>query len=166
MKRTLPAGLLSVVLSLAAAGTASAQAPGYGPAGPGPGCSAAPVRPYSAGCHQHGCGGFCFRFLGSIHQHGPLFNYGPYYGYYPFEPYGPWNAQLQYTGPRPSDVVGCGWHGLFGGKCGKCGGHHGRGGCALDGDGWGSYASSTFRNIFDRTHPRCHKAKCGNCGDL
>ena len=158
MKRTLPAGLLGLALSLASTGTAAAQDPGcISPAG---------LRPYAAGCSHLGCGGFCFRFLGSIHQHGPLFNYGPYYGYYPFEPYGPWNAQLQYTGPRPSDIIGCGWHGL-GGKCGKCGGKHCKGGKGGDcGGSWGDYATGTLRNVFHRTHPRCDKAKCGSCGEF
>lgn len=164
MKRIFPASLLGFVLALASASTASAQAANFG-YGPDPSNCGTVIRPYAAGCHQHGCGGFCFRFLGSIHQHGPLFNYGPYAGYYPFEPYGPWTAQLQYTGPRPGDIVGCGWHGLGCKKCGKCGGHHCRGGdCGSD--AWGDYASGTLKNVFDRTHPRCHKAKCGSCGEF
>ena len=163
MKRTFAAGLLTLSALLAAGSEARAQYPGCSGAIPPPGCAGAALPQGS--CAHFGCGGFCFRFLGAIHFHGPLFNYGPYTGYYPFEPYGPWNAQLQYTGPRPSDIIGCGWHGLFGGKCGKCGGKHGHGeGCG--GCGWGDYASDTFRNVFHRTHPRCHKARCGSCGDI
>jgi len=64
------------------------------------------------GCSNLGVGGFCFKFLGKLHQHGPLYNYGPYSGYYPFEPYGPWNSQLQYTGPYPTS--GSGQYGMYG----------------------------------------------------
>ena len=136
------------------------------------------------GCANLGCGGFCFKFLGLIHQHGPLVNYGPYSGYYPFEPYGPWNSQLQYTGPG-RDAYSCG--SLFGGgKCGALGGHGGRcGNCGsalglgglgsrLHGNGagscgncaaWGNYANSTFGNILNRTQPRNILGRCQGCGD-
>ena len=82
-----------------------------------------------------GCGGFCFKFLGGLHQHGPLFNYGPYEGYYPFAPYGPWTSDLQYTGP-----------GLNGATCGPLGCGHGRGcgaaGCGVGGRGCGAAGCS------------------------
>ena len=129
-----------------------------------------------------GCGGFCFKFLGGLHQHGPLYNYGPYSGYYPFEPYGPWNAQLQYTGPYPGNAA-CGWNGC-GGRCGVAGGCGGAvagcgrattagwgtassgcastsvgSSCASSSRAWGGYAVSTFKNVFHRSHPLCNRAK-------
>lgn len=118
---------------------------------------------------QLGCPG-CFRFLGLLHQHGPLVNYGPYAGYYPFEPYGPWNAQLQYTGPT-GDPIGYGW-------CHKCGSKSGHGHCSScestrkrfslfsrkDSGEWGNYASTTFQNVSRRVNPlanwSCGKSSC------
>lgn len=104
--------------------------------------------------HPHfppfGCGGYCIGFLSRIHFHGPLYNYGPYTGYYPFEPYGPWTADLRYNAPD----TGCGWKGL-----------------GLHGPGWGKYAVSTLKNVFNRTNPFGHKhgkgldlGGCDGCG--
>lgn len=175
MKRTFAAGLLALPALLAAGTEARAQYPGCAGTIPPPGCAAAALP--QGPCAHLGCGGFCFRFLGAIHQHGPLVNYGPYTGYYPFEPYGPWNAALQYTGPNPNDC-GAGGCGLFGhcgkngcglgGGCGgggKCGhgliGH----GCSECG-GWGGYARSTFANVRCRVFPFGHKSRsCASCGD-
>ena len=175
MKRTFGAGLLALPALLAVGPEARAQHPG---AIPPPGCGAALATFPKGSCSHLGCGGFCFKVLGAIHQHGPLFNYGPYTGYYPFEPYGPWNAALQYTGPRPSGGC-CGWGGLCGkcghggcgldGRCGKCG-HGGRCGHGRHRDdcgdcsGWGRYAKTTFRNVNCRLFPLGHKAKgCDSC---
>jgi hypothetical protein len=123
----------------------------------------------------HGCGGFCFKFLGGLHQHGPLYNYGPYAGYYPFEPYGPWNAQLQYTGPYPGNP-GCGWNGLCGGRggCGAAGGcdaggcgSRGFGNIGAAGCGTGGCGSSGISGLFSGlSHPFSHRgaeASCSTC---
>ncbi|OWK43830.1 hypothetical protein [Fimbriiglobus ruber] len=178
MKRIFGAGLLALPLLLTAAQESRAQAPAQS-------CPQ-PATSWQRNCAFFGvCGpaqtcGCCFRFLGAIHQNGPLFNYGPYYGYYPFEPYGPWNAQLQYTGPRPGDLQpSCGPIGL----CGKCGGYHGlhagcggagwgaggggAAGCSA-GAGWGTYAKTTWTNVFHRVHPLAYRrrgtAGCSTCG--
>jgi hypothetical protein len=180
MKRSFAAGLLALPALLAAGPEAHAQYPGCAGAIPPPGCASAALP--QGPCAHLGCGGFCFRFLGATHFHGPLWNYGPYTGYYPFEPYGPWNAALQYTGPRPNDCGhGCGLCGLFG-KCGRhgcglgggCGaGGCGAGGCGIGGkcghglfrnncsdcSGWGGYARSTFSNVRCRILPFCHRSK-------
>ena len=137
-----------------------------------------------------GCGGFCFKFLGGLHQHGPLYNYGPYSGYYPFEPYGPWNSQLQYTGPYPGNAACGGLCGLAGGCGGRVAGcgratstGWGRessgcssGSCGSSSQAWGSYAVSTFKGVFHRSHPLSNRAKistgcsaapasgCASCG--
>lgn len=162
MKRIFPAGMFGLFVTLAAANTSVAQAPGCGY-----GCTA--VLPFADGSQNMGYGLFTNRLFGHIHHHGPLFNYGPYSGYYPFEPYGPWTAQLQYTGPRPGDI-GYGWNGFgfghrFGYGCGTCGRFIGRGhGC--ENCSWGNYARGTLRNVFHRTHPRCYRAQCADCGGL
>jgi hypothetical protein len=178
MKRTFAAGLLALPALLAVGPDARAQYPGCAGAIPPPGCAAAALP--QGPCAHLGCGGFCFRFLGAIHQHGPLVNYGPYTGYYPFEPYGPWNAALQYTGPNPNDCGhgGCGLCGLLG-LCGKHG--CGPGGCGLGGKfghgrfghgcsecgGWDGYARSTFANVHSRVFPFGHKSRScdAGCGD-
>ena len=149
---------------------------------------ALPVFVYAGQTAQaQGCGGFCFKFLGGLHQHGPLYNYGPYSGYYPFEPYGPWNAQLQYTGPYPGNAAcglnGCGRRCGVAGGCGGtvagCGLASGSRGCSTSNSAaWGGYAVSTFKNVFHRSHPLCNRAKlstgcsaapasgCASCGSV
>jgi hypothetical protein len=146
MTRFVAAGLLACPLLLAATPAAQAQ-----------------------NCNQFGCGRVCMYMFPGIHQHGPLVNYGPYTGYYPFEPYGPWTADLRYNGPRGDGACGlCGRRGCGGGCSlldrlrGKCGSD----GC---GGGWGSYAKSTFANVFHRTHCGAHKCgksapSCDGCG--
>lgn len=185
MKRTFAAGLLALSALLAAGQEARAQYPACAGAIPPPGCAAAALP--QGPCAHLGCGGFCFRFLGAAHFHGPLFNYGPYTGYYPFEPYGPWNAALQYTGPNPNDCGhcgggGCGLCGLFGKHgCGLGGAACGRGGCGIGGrcghghfrhgcsecGGWGGYARTTLSNVRCRVCPFGHKSKSceSGCGD-
>ncbi len=192
MKRTFAAGLLALPLLLAVGPEARAQYLTCSGAIPPPGCAGAALP--KSPCSHLGCGGFCFRFLGAIHFHGPLWNYGPYTGYYPFEPYGPWNAALQYTGPNPyGGCGGCGGCGLFG-RCGGqgCGlGGCGRGGCGAGGcglgggcgiggrcghglfhhgcsecGGWGGYATTTLSNVRCRICPFSHRKKCGSgCDD-
>ena len=126
MKWTFFAGLAAL---LAAAPPVSAQCAG--------GACGANVIPSAAGSQYGypaylGCGGFCFRFLGRMHQEGPLYNYGPYSGYYPFAPYGPWDSNLCYNDPNGA---GCGGNGCGRGGAGnRCGwnrdlfGRHGLGG--------------------------------------
>ncbi|MGL4421614.1 MAG: hypothetical protein ACRCZF_13180 [Gemmataceae bacterium] len=93
---------------------------------------------------QMGCGGFCFSFLGRIHQHGPLFNYGPYEGYYPFTPYGPWTSDLRYNPPIPV--------------------HYGHNHALLH----KLYAVVTLQNVWARLQPLQHRLNSGcvggNCG--
>jgi len=139
------------------------------------------------GCSNLGAGGFCFKFLGKLHQDGPLWNYGPYSGYYPFEPYGPWNSQLQYTGPYPGGSgggcsgSGCdtfGWlnhfdrhrSGSSGGDCGRDRhpwDHWGRDRSSCSASGWDRYARTTWINCTSRVFPLSHKHKwssgCGTC---
>jgi len=176
MKRTFAAGLLALTALLAVGPDARAQYPGHSGAIPPPGCAGAALP--QGPCAHFGCGGFCFRFLGATHFHGPLFNYGPYTGYYPFEPYGPWNANLQYTGPNPNDCGGCGGRGC--GLCGLFGKHGGcgAGGCGIGGrcghglarhgcsdcSGWGGYARTTLSNVRCRILPFCHKSKSCDVG--
>ena len=133
------------------------------------------------GCANLGCGGFCFKMFGHIHQHGPLVNYGPYSGYYPFEPYGPWNSQLQYTGPGRNDYAcgslfgggKCGWlgsgHGGLGGKCAGCGAGLGSrlhgGGSSCNNCAWGNYANVTFGNVRSRLNLGSRFGGCEGCGD-
>lgn len=172
MKRLLLAGLLALP-GLMLTGTAvRAQCHGgaCGTLGPG----AAPVNAFWGCKHVGGCGAFCFTFLGSIHQHGPLFNYGPYQGYYPFQPYGDWTPDLKYVGPT--------WHAIpkhklfdgLGGHCGRCGGlldklHGGCGKCGHGGEdggcGWETYSKHTFKNVFHRLHPCAHKCGSKSCLD-
>jgi hypothetical protein len=159
MTRMVAAGLLAQPVLLAAGAPADAQNPGCSPGG-----YSAPAQ---GSCSVFGCGGFCFKLFPHLHQYGPLVNYGPYYWYYPFEPYGPWNAQLQYTGPRPGDS--CGW---LHGRCNGCG-HHGWGwgrngqidGCASCGHR--HYAAGVWANVKGRVFPASHKAGklgCSSCG--
>jgi hypothetical protein len=169
MKRTFAAGLLAL---LTVGPEAHAQYPGCNGVIPPPGCGPVAGAIAQGSCRHLGCGGFCFKFLGAIHQHGPLWNYGPYTGYYPFEPYGPWNAALQYTGPMPGACCAgglCGKCGLFGGLhggkwgLGLHGRHFGRDACG-GGHCWGGYAKTTFRNVFHRIFPLSHKSRgCGDC---
>lgn len=164
MNRMFAAGLLALPGLLAAGQSANAQYPGCGGGGVA-GMAQGPCTPFG-----HGCGGFCFKLFPHLHHHGPLVNYGPYYGYYPFEPYGPWNAQLQYTGPRPGENS-CGW---LHGKCKGCG-KHGWGwgrngqidGCDGCGHGHGRYATGVWANVKCRLFPASHKAGklgCDSCG--
>ncbi len=167
MKRFLAVGLLALPVVLLAGQEARAQ----------------------HGCSNLGVGGFCFKFLGKLHQQGPLYNYGPYAGYYPFEPYGPWNSQLQYTGPYPGTGGGqygsYGWLGGFGHAgshgfgSGSCNaghdrhidhhpwGHWGRDQSACSASGSDRYARHTFLNVTGRIFPLFHKhnwnAGCGTC---
>jgi hypothetical protein len=179
MKRMFGLGLLALPALLAADTAAFAQSCGH------PGSNCGTFRAGFAGFvtpHAHmGCGGFCFRFLGGIHQHGPLFNYGPYAGYYPFAPYGPWDANLNWAGPYPPQGS-CGWFGLCGkGGCGRdgcphCGGsgHFGngrngllghKGGC--DGCDSRGYSVKTWDNVNRRVQPLSHwgkgKKSCEGC---
>lgn len=167
MTRVLTAGLLALPLLIATSTPVHAQNGGF------PGLVPS-IGPFG-GCSHLGCGGFCFQFLGKIHQHGPLFNYGPYQGYYPFEPYGPWNSNLQYTGPRGplNDCNGAGC-----GHCGRCRGaglrdrlaglHHRDDDCGGGGCGnWGPYARATLSNVFHRCHPfanHCGHGSAATCG--
>jgi hypothetical protein len=101
-----------------------------------------------------GCG-ICICTFGRLHQHGPLYNYGPYAGYYPFAPYGPWNSDLSYNGGNCN-----------GGNCGlnlRMPQLLNRG-CNTCGPQWGRYAMSTWKNVFNRTHPCSAKAGCSSCG--
>ena len=170
MKRLIVLGLLALPSLMATGSTADAQCSGPGCAG---GRGASPVGAFW-GCSHAGCGGFCFKFLGGIHQHGPLFNYGPYQGYYPFQPYGPWTSDLRYTGPHGDAGAYANGCGLCGGllnrfgACGKCGGGilgKLRGGCGDGGCGWGEYSKHTFRNVFHRLHPCAHKCGAECCLD-
>lgn len=166
MKRLLFLGLLAVAGLLADRSAAQAQ---YAPGVPCTGSGMVPSNSPFGGCSHLGCGGFCFKFLGKIHQHGPLFNYGPYTGYYPFEPYGPWASagpnghwgpNLVYTGPRGQLVNNC----VSGpGLCGHLKSHGGLFGRHGSGCGWGGYARTTFHNVFMRVHPLAHKS--GHCCD-
>jgi len=166
MKRMLWAGLLALPLVLASTSAASAQGCGSGGCPPGFGFGGGAAR-----SNPFGCGAFCFKIFGALHQEGPLFNYGPYSGYYPFEPYGPWTSDLRYNGPTNGACSHCG---LFGRGCGARG-------CATFGgfgglfhrdracNTCGGYAFSTFRNVFSRLHPfqRCASAGCSSavgCG--
>ena len=163
MKWTFFAGLAALFL---AAPSASAQCAG--------GACGANVIPSAAGTQYGypaylGCGGFCFRFLGRMHQEGPLYNYGPYEGYYPFAPYGPWDSNLCYNNPNAAGCGGygnrCGWNqGLFGRHGfggGFGGGNCGAGGCG----GSGGYALTTLKGVFARSHPLSNRAKIstGSC---
>jgi hypothetical protein len=178
MKRIFGAALLALAASPAAFAQPVPPGPGTNPYCP-PGAAATARSSYC--CDHLGCGCFCLRFFNKIGFHGPLYNYGPYSGYYPFEPYGPWGSNLQWNGPVPSQIGcgpyglcgknGCGWFGKHGGcGIGGCGGglFHG-GGLGLGGlfhrdgcssCGWNRYACSTFRNVFQRTHPLFHRSKC------
>ncbi len=155
MKRMFELGLLALPLFLAASTKAHAQGCGL----PGGNCARGPVIGWAGQNNAHmGCGGFCFRFLGGIHQHGPLYNYGPYVGYYPFAPYGPWDASLNWVGPNL--VQGsCGWHHLFGNR--------GRGGCGTAHCSSSDYSLTTFRNVGQRVSPLSHwgkgKSSCSSC---
>jgi hypothetical protein len=183
MKRMFVLGLLALPAFVAADSKALAQGCGI----PGSNCGGGVLGLGFIGHNNawEGCGGFCFRFLGGIHQHGPLYNYGPYAGYYPFAPYGPWDANLNWVGPYPPQGA-CGWNNLWGNR-----GHHG-GGCGT-GDcgharggliGRGSndrggcndcasrdYSLTTFKNVGRRVSPLSHwgkgKSSCeGGCASV
>ena len=183
MKRMFVLGLLALPVFVAADSRAFAQGCGL----PGSNCGGSPlgIGMFGKNSAHMGCGGFCFRFLGGIHQHGPLYNYGPYAGYYPFAPYGPWDANLNWAGPYPSQGA-CGWNSLWGhhggrgaGGCGTgdCG--HARGGrFGRDNDRGGCndcdsrrYSLSIWKNVNARVSPLSHwgkgKKSCeGGCASV
>lgn len=184
MKRMFVLGVLALPAFLAADSKALAQGCGF----PGANCPSGVLGLGLVGQNNShmGCGGFCFRLFGGIHQHGPLYNYGPYVGYYPFAPYGPWDANLNYVGPYPPQA-GCGWLGLCGkGGCGRdgCGsGHSGRGSHeglfgrrgndGSDCNDWDSrrYSRSIWNNVNTRVQPLSHwgkgKKSCeGGCASV